>query len=87
MPEMRLTVDANPTRRSADHVADYVRTRPGYPDAAVEYLRTAAEFFPGDGHPRRAAMLEAADRLFDEHAQAGVVTIRYRTEIHLGRIT
>jgi SAM-dependent methyltransferase len=47
----------------------------------------SSSYLPGDGHPRRDAMYEAAARLVAEHAVAGEITIDYDTEIHSGRIT
>ncbi len=47
----------------------------------------SSSYLPGEGHPRLEAMLAAADRHFDEHADSGALTIRYATELHYGRIT
>lgn len=44
----------------------------------------SSSYLPGDGHPRSAAMLAAAERLFQEHQQAGVVELKYDCEVHVG---
>ncbi|HJZ91812.1 MAG TPA: methyltransferase domain-containing protein, partial [Gemmataceae bacterium] len=36
----------DPTSRFADRVADYIRTRPGYPPGVLELLRTEAGLNP-----------------------------------------
>jgi hypothetical protein len=41
---------------------------------------------PGAGHPRSAAMLAAAARLFDEHQHGGVVRLGYDCILHLGEV-
>src|SRR5947209_19315196 len=38
--------DVNPTARFGDRVADYVATRPGYPPAVLDILRTEAGLTP-----------------------------------------
>jgi SAM-dependent methyltransferase len=57
-------------------------------DAAGFQARLASSsYLPGDNHPQREAMYEAAAKLVAKHAENGQVTVDYDTEIHLGRIT
>jgi SAM-dependent methyltransferase len=57
-------------------------------DAAGFQARLASSsYLPGDGHPRRDAMYEAAAHLVAMYSEGGQVTIDYDTEIHTGRIT
>jgi SAM-dependent methyltransferase len=45
----------------------------------------SSSYTPGPDDPRRAAMLDALDRVFDQHQQHGAVTIDYETELYHGR--
>jgi SAM-dependent methyltransferase len=44
----------------------------------------SSSYLPGDGHPRRADMLAAAERLFIDHRQGGRIRLEYDSEVHLG---
>ena len=44
----------------------------------------SSSYAPGPGHPRHAAMLAAAARLFDRFNDDGFVTIEYDTELSVG---
>lgn len=46
----------------------------------------SSSYLPGDGHPRREAMLAAADRLFTDHQSSGHVEIEYDTELYVGTL-
>lgn len=47
----------------------------------------SASYMPPPGHPRHAEMSAALNRLFDTHAVAGRVEMRYRTRMHFGPLT
>ena len=47
----------------------------------------SASYMPPPGHPSHAAMSAALVRLFDTHAVAGRVAMRYRTRMHYGPLT
>ena len=58
-------------------------------DLDLEGLRArllSSSYMPGAGHPRSAAMLAAAARLFDEHQHGGVVRLEYDCILHLGEV-
>ena len=44
----------------------------------------SSSYAPGPGHPRHAAMLDAAARLFEPSNHSGFVTIEYDTELSYG---
>jgi SAM-dependent methyltransferase len=44
----------------------------------------SSSYLPGPGHERSAAMLEAAERLFEAHQREGVVRLEYDCVLHLG---
>jgi hypothetical protein len=44
----------------------------------------SSSYTPGEGDPRRAAMLEAAQQLFDRFQQGGAVSLDYETELYSG---
>ena len=46
----------------------------------------SSSYTPAAGDPRRAPMLTALDRLFDQHRQGDAVTIEYETELYHGRL-
>ena len=46
----------------------------------------SASYMPPPGHPRHAAMSAALEHLFDTHAVAGWVEMRYRTRMHYGSL-
>ncbi len=45
----------------------------------------SSSYAPRPGHPRHAPMLEAVDRLFDESAVGGQVTLEYDVRAYVGR--
>lgn len=47
----------------------------------------SSSYVPGVGHPRHEAMLEALDRLFEEHAEEGTLRMEYVTRVVVGRVT
>lgn len=47
----------------------------------------SASYMPPPGHARHAEMSAALNRLFDTHAVAGRVEMRYRTRMHYGPLT
>lgn len=47
----------------------------------------SASYMPGPGHPRRAAMIEDVNRVFDEHQSDERVEIEYTTNIYYGQMT
>lgn len=47
----------------------------------------SSSYLPGDGHPRVAEMLAAAERLFSDHARDGVVELKYNCEVHVGCVS
>jgi SAM-dependent methyltransferase len=47
----------------------------------------SSSYLPGDGHPQRTAMLDAATRLFERHQQDGRVVVEYDTELHVGCVS
>ena len=47
----------------------------------------SASYMPPPGHPRHAEMSSTLNQLFDTHAVAGRVEMRYRTRMHYGQIT
>jgi len=46
----------------------------------------SCSYLPGEDHPRREAMIRAANGLFDAHARGGVVELTYDTAIYAGPI-
>lgn len=52
----------------------------------IARLRSCS-YLPGAEHPQHAAMVNAAGGLFDAHAKAGFVELRYDTAIYAGRIS
>lgn len=47
----------------------------------------SASYTPPAGHPDRAPMLDAAERLFERHQQDGRVRFQYETEVYMGRLS
>lgn len=46
----------------------------------------SSSYTPREGDPRRGPMLEALDRLFDAHAEGGLVRFAYATEVFTGAL-
>lgn len=47
----------------------------------------SSSYLPGDGHPQRAAMLDAATQLFERYQQGGRVVVEYDLELHVGCVS
>jgi SAM-dependent methyltransferase len=46
----------------------------------------SCSYVPAEGEPGHGAMLQAAYGLFHDHQRAGLVTLRYRTTLVMGRL-
>ena len=46
----------------------------------------SSSYIPAAGQPRHDAVLQATERMFDEHAQNGEVVLEYDVEIHVRQI-
>ncbi|MBI1345659.1 methyltransferase domain-containing protein [bacterium] len=57
-------------------------TREGY----LGRLRSSS-YVPGPDHPRHAAMVTAAEKIFAEHQTDGTVTFEYDTQLYLGHLS
>lgn len=54
--------------------------------AGLEGRLLSSSYAPGLGHPRHATMLKELRRLFDQHAQGGLVAFDYKTRVYFGHL-
>jgi SAM-dependent methyltransferase len=82
--------NVDPSRLRQFFCGPYIRrTAPNEQRFDMEGLRgrlLSSSYIPGPGDARYLAMLQALERLFDEHAESGRVRFVYETEIYLARL-
>ncbi len=53
---------------------------------ALEGRLLSSSYAPGPGHLKHAPMLNALHRIFDQHAENGLVKFNYKTRVYFGQI-